>query len=136
MEEINMNKQQFNRFNTLYNYINRLEAKRFTLRSFVDGAKEDLGVRKPFCQTKGCLSGYLPVVFPKDWHFVEEVVPLKIKNSTEMYSKDMANYFGLDEQEVLQLTVAKNYRKPNIESVLQRMKSLAKTYGHSMRIER
>lgn len=131
-----MNKQQFNRFNKLYNYLNRLEAKRFTLKSFVDGNKEDLGVRKVFCQTKACISGYLPVVFPKDWHFVEEVIPLKSKDSTEMYSKDMADYFGLDEQEVLQLTVAKNYRKPNIESVLQRMKTLCKTYGHSLRIER
>ncbi len=131
-----MNKQQFNRFNKLYNYINRLEGSKFTLKSFVDGSISDLGVRKPFCQTKACISGYLPVVFPKDWHFVEQVVPLKINDSTELYSKDMADYFGLDEQEVLQLTVAKNYRKPNIESVLTRMKSLSKTYGHSIRIER
>lgn len=131
-----MNKQQFIRFNKVYNYLVNLDAKRFTMRSFIDGRVDELGVRKPFCQTKGDFSAYLTVIFPQDWHIVEEVVPLLKKDTTEMYSKDIARYFGLAEQEVLQLTVAKNYRKPNLESVLTRMKMLAKTYGHALRIER
>jgi hypothetical protein len=131
-----MNKQEFGRFNKMYNYLANLEAKKFTMKSFVDGKVDELGVRKPFCQTKGCWSGYLPVVFPKDWEFVEQIVPLLKKDTTQMYSKDIASYFGLDEQEVLQLTVAKNYRKANLESVLRRMKLLAKTYGCVLRIER
>jgi hypothetical protein len=131
-----MNKQEFNRYNKLYNYLNKLDARKFTLRSFIDGHPEELGVRKPFCQTKACWTGYLPIVFPKDWHFVEQVVPLKVHDSTNLYTKDAADYFGIDELEVIQLTVAKNYRKPNLESVLHRMKLICKTYGFLLKIER
>ena len=131
-----MNKQEFTRFNKIYNYLANLEAKKFTMKSFIDGRSDELGVRKPFCQTKGCFSAYLTVVFPKDWELVEEVVPLLKSNTSGLYSTDISDYFGLDEQEVLQLTVAKNYRKANLESVLQRMKMLAKTYGCILRIER
>jgi len=131
-----MNQQQFDKYNILYNYLFNLEAKKFTLKSFIDGRPEDLGKRKPFCNTKGCLSGYLPIVFPTDWHFVDIIVPLLIKNSSGLYSKDMSVYLGLDEQEILQLTVAKNYNRPNLENVLGRMKLLGRTYGFSLRVDK
>lgn len=131
-----MNQKEFNRFNKLYNFLTNLESNKFTLKSFVNGNINDLGTRKPFNNTKACLSGYLPIVFPKHWSFQEEVVPLLIENSTKMYSQDMAKFFGIDEQEVLQLTVAKNYTKPNLEFVLRRMKQLVKTYGFNLRIEK
>lgn len=131
-----MNKQQFNRFNKLYNYLSNLESRKFTLKSFVDGSIEDLGKRKPLCNTRACISGYLPVVFPKEWSFQHDIVPLLSEDTSEMYSNDMSIFFGLDEQEVLQLTVAKNYQHPNLEHVLRRMKLLAKTYGFNLRREK
>lgn len=124
-----MTKKEFQRFNKLYNYLSNLESKRFTLRSFIDGAVDELGKRRPLCQTKACLSGYLTIIFPKEWHFVEEVVPLLRENTTGLYSKDMSLFFGIHEAEILQLTVSKNYPKPNLESVLRRMKTISRTYG-------
>lgn len=124
-----MTKKEYQRFNKLYNYLSNLESKRFTLKSFIDGSVDELCKRRPLSQAKACLSGYLTIVFPKDWHFVEQVVPLLREHTTGLYSKDMSLFFGIHEIEILQLTVAKNYPKPNLESVLRRMKTIAKTYG-------
>lgn len=129
-----MNKQQFGRFNKIYNFLSKLDSRNFTLISFVDGNIQDLGKRKAFNTSKACFSAYLPIVFPKDWHFVEDIIPLLKRGSSKLYSKDIAMWFGLDEQEVLKLTVAKNYRKPNIESVLYRMRQLSKSYGFILKV--
>ena len=104
-----MKKTDFYQINKLYNYLNNLDAKRFSLGPrFVDGNINDLGKRKIFGASRSGPEGYSTIVFPNSWHFVDGI-PLLKENSSGFVFQDMANFFGLDIEEVISICVKKNY---------------------------
>lgn len=127
-----MTKTDFYQINKLYNYLNNLDAKRFTLGpKFVEGNPQDLGKRKIFGASKGGVEAYATIVFP-NWHLVEGDIPLLKENTSGLTYKDMAHFFGLDIQEIYQICIKKNYMKPNLDACLRRIYSIVKSYGYRM----
>lgn len=124
-----MNNTDFHQFKRMYHYLDNLDSKRFNLKDrFVIGNVSDLGKRKIFGTSKACFLGYLPVVFTT-WSWFYDGIPLLKENSTGSAFKDAAHFFGISEYEINQLSIAKYYTKPNLETVLRRMYSISKSYG-------
>lgn len=127
-----MLKTDFFQINKLYNYLNNLDAKRFTLDTFVVGNPNDLGKRKIFGTSKGGVEAYSTVVFPNSWHFVDDIIPLLKENSSGLTFVDMAYFYGLDLSEVHQICIKKNYQKANLDTCLRRIYSICRSYGYKM----
>ena len=123
----------FIQINKLYNYLNNLDAKRFTLGDrFIEGNPQDLGKRKVFATSKGGVEAYATIVFPNSWELVDYNIPLLKNNSSGLTFVDMANFFGLDITEIHQICIKKNYPKPNLDSCLRRIYSICRSYGYKM----
>ena len=128
-----MNKTDFYQINKLYNYLNNLDARRFTLgNQFIEGNPNDLGKRKIFGISKAGVEAYSTIVFPGTWHLVEGDIPLLKENSSGLVYVDMSNFFGLDITEIHQICIKKNYTKPNLDTCLRRIYSIVKSYGYKM----
>lgn len=115
-----------------YFFLDKLDGRRFNLKDrFTIGDLSFLNKRKVFCESKACPLGYLPVIF-NSWSWFDGV-PLLKEHSTESAFKDAAFFFGLSEDQVNQIAIAKNYQAtPTLTVVLRRMYSIAKSYGYSL----
>lgn len=124
-----MTKLDFIQVQKLYIYLNNLENKRFNLKdNFVQGSISDLGKRKIFGTSKACVCGYMPVIF-NSWGWFDGI-PLLKNNSSNLSFIDMAIFTGFSIEEVHQICIAKYYNKPNLDTVLRRIFSITRAYGH------
>lgn len=128
-----MTKSDFQLYRRWYEYLDRLDSKRFVLKNnFVQGDVSFLGRRKVMCNSRACAVGYLPAIFTS-WTWVEEGIPLLKESSSGLSFKDTADFFGLSEEQVQQIAVGKNYNSsPTLNACLRRMYSIAKSYGYSL----
>lgn len=116
-----------------YQYLDNIDTKRFCLKdNFVQGDVSFLGKRKVMCNSRACAIGYLPAIF-SSWTWVEHGIPLLKENSSGLAFKDASGFFGLSEEQIQQIAVAKHYNTtPNLNACLRRMYSIAKSYGYSL----
>ena len=129
-----MNNSQSKLYFRWYHYLNNLDFKYFTMKSFTEGDISQLEKRRPFSNTKACPAGFLPVIFPQ-WSWFYDGIPLLKEKSTEMFSKDIELFFGLSEEQALNICVPKRYDKPTLNAVLTRMYKIAKTYGYKIELK-